>query len=129
MWLCADELRARIGDEAFYVTQQKGTERPHTSHLNKVFDEGTYHCVVCGSPLFESSSKFKPHCGWPAFDRPISKDALAEHRDVSHGMVRTEVTCGKCGAHQGHVFDDGPTETGIRYCINGVAINFKPKGK
>lgn len=94
-------------------------------------DAGEYTCKVCGEKLFVSDDKFHSGCGWPSFAAPVAKAAVEEHADYAHGMVRTEVTCSKCGAHLGHVFDDGgrKSRTGLRYCINGVSINFEPKGK
>ena len=121
-----DELKQRLTAEQYHVTQEKGTERPFTGKYDKHYEPGEYNCVVCSEKLFVSSSKFNSGCGWPAFDAS-EKGKVAEHKDVSHGMVRTEVTCGSCGAHLGHVFEDGPTATGIRYCINSASIDFKTK--
>jgi peptide-methionine (R)-S-oxide reductase len=91
------------------------------------FQKGVYSCGGCGAPLFESSSKFDGHCGWPSFDREIEEGKILERKDLSHGMVRTEILCAQCGGHLGHVFDDGPTETGLRYCVNSLSINFEEK--
>ena len=116
----------RLSDEEYYVLRQKGTERPFTGIYTDVFTEGTYHCKGCHAPLFDSTSKFHSGCGWPSFDK-AKADAIQQTLDLSHGMVRTEVLCAKCGGHLGHVFDDGITETGLRYCINSVAISLKPQ--
>jgi peptide-methionine (R)-S-oxide reductase len=123
------EWRARLTPEQFHVTRQAGTERPFTGQYWKNVDRGTYKCVCCGTELFTSDAKFTSHCGWPAFDR--SKDDVVVERivDKSHGMVRVEVVCSSCGAHLGHVFNDGPTETGERYCINSVSIVLEPAPK
>ncbi|MDO5656824.1 MAG: peptide-methionine (R)-S-oxide reductase MsrB [Paracoccus sp. (in: a-proteobacteria)] len=117
------EWRAQLGDEAFFVTRQAGTERPF-SHPGFPKDQGYFACVCCDAPLFEQDAKFESHCGWPSFSRPGG--AIDEHHDASHGMIRTEVRCHKCDAHLGHVFPDGPPPTGLRYCINGVALRFVP---
>ncbi|MGH7131430.1 MAG: peptide-methionine (R)-S-oxide reductase MsrB [Phycisphaerales bacterium] len=122
-----EELRKRLTAEQYNVTQEKGTERAFTGKYWNTTADGTYTCIVCGEVLFDSSSKFDSHCGWPSFDKPNDKVKIAEHVDKTHGMVRTEVTCAKCGAHLGHVFDDGPTETGLRYCINSASIDLKEK--
>lgn len=123
----ADELRQRLTAEQFYVTQEKGTERAFTGKYWNTHADGTYTCIVCGEVLFDSSSKFDSGCGWPSFDKPVAGVKITEHLDTSLGMVRTEVTCAKCGAHLGHVFDDGPTSTGLRYCINSASIDLKEK--
>lgn len=122
------KLRADLGELAYKVTQEKGTERPFTSEFAEVWRDGQYHCVVCDAILFESKTQFNAGCGWPSFDTPSTVNAVAEHRDASHGMVRTEVVCHSCGAHLGHVFPDGPPQTtGLRYCINGAALKFDAK--
>ncbi len=116
------ELKARLTPEQFHVTQTAGTERPFTGAYWDVWDDGTYHCVVCDQALFEADTKFDAGCGWPSFDRAIDAGRVTEKRDLSHGMIRTEVVCSGCGAHLGHVFPDGPTDTGLRYCMNSASL-------
>ena len=118
------EWRAQLSDLAYEVTRRKGTERPGT-HDNFPKKPGIFLCTCCGAPLFDAGSKFDAHCGWPSFDRAADDAAVEMHEDNSHFMRRTEVVCAKCDAHLGHVFPYGPTETGLRYCINGVAIDFE----
>ena len=120
------EWRKILTPEQYQVMRQKGTERPFTGKYTDTETPGVYRCAACGEPLFLSDDKFHSGCGWPAFSKPID-GKLAETRDESFGMVRTEVTCAKCGAHQGHVFDDGPGPTHLRYCINSVSIDLQPK--
>ena len=123
-----DDLKQRLSPLAYQVTQEKGTERPFTSEFAESWHDGAYHCVVCDARLFESERQFNAGCGWPSFDAPVAESAVAEHRDTSHGMIRTEVVCSQCGAHLGHVFPDGPPQTtGLRYCINGVSLRFEPE--
>jgi peptide-methionine (R)-S-oxide reductase len=112
--------------ETFYVTREKGTERAFTGKYNDHFEEGIYKCVCCDAVLFESKSKFDSSCGWPSFDSQINKEAVSTVLDKSHGMIRTEITCSNCDSHLGHVFNDGPTETGTRYCVNSLSLTFKP---
>ena len=119
--------REQLTAEEFYVLREKGTERAFTGEYWNVWEEGTYHCRGCGEVLFQSDTKFDAGCGWPSFDRPASEGVIEESRDTSHGMIRTEVLCQKCGGHLGHVFPDGPTETGQRYCINSLSIKLKEK--
>jgi len=120
------EWRRQLSDEQFYVTRKHGTERAFTSPLNVEKRDGTFVCVCCGEPLFASAAKFDSGTGWPSFYAPVAPDAVSEHEDLSSLMRRTEVRCARCDAHLGHVFPDGPRPTGQRYCINGVALLFKP---
>ena len=119
-----EEWKAQLGLEKYKILRQKGTEFPHTGHYNLHFEKGKYGCAACGEVLFESDSKFDAHCGWPSFDQSIP-GKVEYIKDESHGMIRTEILCTSCGSHLGHVFDDGPTETGIRYCVNSLSIDFK----
>jgi peptide-methionine (R)-S-oxide reductase len=120
--------RAELTREQYYVLRQHGTERPNTSPLNREKRKGTYTCAGCGAPLFAADAKFESGTGWPSFDKPATEQAVSEHDDLSHLMHRTEVRCARCDGHLGHVFPDGPRETtGLRYCINGVALRFKPE--
>ena len=121
--------REQLTAEEFYVLREKGTERAFTGEYWNVWEEGTYHCRGCGEVLFQSEPKFDAGCGWPSFDRPATEGVVAEARDTSHGMIRTEVLCQKCGGHLGHVFPDGPTETGQRYCINSLSITLEKDGQ
>ncbi len=123
------ELRASLTPEQFRVLRQKGTEYPGTGQYDKHFEPGTYVCAGCGAALFASDSKFDAHCGWPSFDAQGPESNVAEKADYSHGMVRTEILCKKCGGHLGHVFDDGPTATGLRYCVNSASLDFKKSTK
>jgi peptide-methionine (R)-S-oxide reductase len=113
--------------EQYRVLREQGTERPYSSPLYYVDDAGVYHCAGCKSPLFTADTKFDAHCGWPSFYAPVNEKSVVERKDFSHGMIRTEVLCGQCGGHLGHVFPDGPNPTGLRYCINGAALDFTPK--
>lgn len=120
-----EEWRKILPGDVYYVARQKGTERAYTSKYEKFSEVGTYYCAVCGNPLFRSDTKFESGCGWPSFYEPISKTSIIYLKDESFGMERTEVECGKCKSHLGHVFEDGPPPTGLRYCINGVVLDFK----
>lgn len=130
----ADQWRALLAEKlasneaeplAYAVTQQAATERPFTGRYEQHWAQGSYHCVCCGAQLFDSHTKFDAGCGWPSFDQALP-GAISERRDVSHGMVRVETVCSQCGAHLGHVFEDGPTDTGLRYCMNSASLHFKP---
>jgi len=118
------ELRERLSPLAYEVTRNKGTERAFTGAYTYHKDNGVYACVCCGKALFHSDTKYDSGSGWPSFWTPLAGDRVREHRDVSHGMVRTEVVCAGCGAHLGHGFPDGPKPTGLRYCINSVSLSF-----
>jgi peptide-methionine (R)-S-oxide reductase len=120
------EWREQLSPQAFKVTRMHGTERANSSPLNKEKRSGMYNCVCCGAPLFPSDAKFDSRTGWPSFYKPAEGAEIGEQEDVSFLMRRTEVHCAKCDAHLGHVFPDGPEPTGLRYCINGVALDFKP---
>lgn len=121
-----EEWKTVLNDEQFRILRLKGTERPHTSPFNMHYEDGVYSCAGCGSALFSSEHKFDAHCGWPSFDRPLEENKVVEKLDRSHGMIRTEILCASCGGHLGHVFPDGPSETtGMRYCINGAALEFE----
>ena len=123
------EWRAVLTPDQFRILRQKGTEYPGTGKYDKHFEPGTYVCAGCGTALFSSSSKFDAHCGWPSFDAQLPESNVMEKPDYSHGMVRTEILCKNCGGHLGHVFDDGPTATGIRYCVNSASMDFNAEKK
>lgn len=119
------EWQESLTPEQYYVLRQKGTESPFTGkyYLNK--EKGVYVCAACGNELFTSDMKFDSGCGWPSFDREIAGGKIIQKRDTSHGMIRIEILCANCNSHLGHIFDDGPTETGMRYCVNSVSLGFR----
>ncbi len=121
------EWKKILSDEEYRVLRLKGTERPFSGTYNLHFSEGIYSCRACNTPLFNSDSKFESSCGWPSFDKQLTPEAITTFKDTSHGMIRTEICCGTCGGHLGHIFDDGPTESGLRYCVNSVSLNFDAK--
>src|SRR5690606_7170580 len=120
-----EDWKKELTPEQFYVMREAGTERPFSGKYNMHFEKGIYTCGACDTPLFTSESKFDGHCGWPSFDKEIAEGKILEKVDTSHGMTRTEILCANCGSHLGHVFDDGPTETGLRYCVNSLSLDFE----
>ncbi len=123
--LTEEQWKKALPADVFNIARQKGTERPWTSKFEKFEETGTYYCGACGNALFKSNAKFDSGCGWPSFYEPISKTSIIYTPDNTHGMTRTETQCGRCLAHLGHVFNDGPPPTGLRFCINGVVLDFE----
>ena len=123
-----EEWKRTLTEEQYYILREKGTERAYTGKYNLHFEKGIYKCAGCGYELFTSEQKFDSHCGWPSFDNEIGDGShIKKIKDLSHGMVRTEIVCARCNGHLGHIFDDGPTKTKLRYCINSVSIDFTPE--
>jgi methionine-R-sulfoxide reductase len=121
------EWKKILSPEQYHILREKGTEYPGTGKYYLHKEKGVYVCAGCGSELFTSDMKFDSHCGWPSFDREIAGGKIKTKLDTNHGMIRTEIMCANCGGHLGHIFDDGPTETGQRYCVNSLSLDFKNK--
>jgi len=125
--LSEKEWRAKLTPQQYFILREKGTERAFSGEFVMTKEKGTYKCAGCGEPLFTDEMKFESHCGWPSFDREVEGGKIVQTVDNSHGMQRIEITCAKCGGHLGHIFDDGPTKTGQRYCVNSLSLTFEPK--
>jgi len=123
------EWKKQLSPEQYRIARGKDTERPFCGNLLDNHQEGVYTCVCCGLPLFSSNSKFNSGTGWPSFFQPVAKENVAEHSDEAHGMIRTEILCARCDGHLGHVFDDGPRPTGLRFCVNSESLSFTPADK
>ncbi|KQT35059.1 methionine sulfoxide reductase B [Sphingomonas sp. Leaf412] len=121
------EWQDRLTPEQYHVLREAGTERAFSGHYNANKADGIYHCAACDLPLFDSADKYDSGSGWPSFTQPIAADAVEDHRDASHGMIRVESRCARCDSHLGHVFPDGPPPTGLRYCMNSVSLDFRPR--
>ncbi|WP_124979714.1 peptide-methionine (R)-S-oxide reductase MsrB [Nonlabens xiamenensis] len=119
-----EEYKKQLSPAQYHILREKGTERPFTGEYNTHYEDGVYSCAACGNDLFRSEQKFDSGCGWPSFDDEI-EGAIERQRDTSHGMIRTEIMCANCGSHLGHVFNDGPTPTGIRHCVNSLSLDFR----
>jgi peptide-methionine (R)-S-oxide reductase len=124
-----EEWKKILTPQQYHVLREKGTDAPFTGKLTLNKEKGMYYCAACGNELFSSDMKFDSECGWPSFDREIAGGKIKTSKDTSFGMVRTEITCAKCGSHLGHLFDDGPTSTGLRYCVNSTSLEFKKDNK